>query len=389
MRSVAIPIEEPARLEALASLDALDTPPDQTLDALVRTAAAVIGCPVSAISLVDESRQWFKASFGLEQRETSRDIALCAHAILQDGLFEVPDCQQDRRFADNPLVTGSPPVRFYASVPIKIDGQNVGTFCVIDHVPRVLDASQRAILLDLSRVAQHWFESWRQQKLLAESVALGNTLFQNPLSGLILIDHAFQIRDANAQALSMLRYERRQLIGRPLTTVLSDHGHLRQGTNSICPAHSLRECTMVRRDGFRFPAETYSLAVNRGFLVVVRDLTERHARERLLRQQSLAIDQSFSGVLMCELDGTIVYANKAALKMTGYSRSELIGSNQRMLESPDVPAEEYESFRELVRSGRRYSGKIVSRRKDGSDFLHVARIWPTVRPQTCSWSPRT
>ena len=378
MPTVEIPTDEPARLRALASLEVLDTSNDEVLDGLVRTAASVIGCPVSAISLVDERRQWFKARVGLELEETSRDIAFCAHAILQDGIFEVRDCRQDSRFAENPLVTGPPQFRFYAGIPIRIDGENVGVFCIMDHVPRRLNDAQRAILGDLGRAAQHWFESWRRQKLLAESVELGNMLFENPVSGLMLIDQAYQIRDVNTQGLAMLGYERRQLIGQPLTAVLIEHERPCSGGNSLSIAGDLRECSLVRKDGFQFPAETYAIAVNRGYLVVVRDVTDRHRRERLLRQHSLAIEQSFAGVLICDLDGTIIDANKAAVKMSGYAKAELIGSNQRMLESPSVPEADYESIRQTVRSGRRYSGIIYSRNKEGTDYAQLVKISPIV-----------
>ena len=381
MSIAAIPLDEPERVRTLESLGVLDTPPDDTLDGLVRTAAAVIGCPVSVVSLVADERQWFKARFGMTFSETSRDIALCAHAILQDDVFEIRDCLKDDRFADNPLVTGLPPLRFYAGVPIAVDGHKIGTFCVMDHVPRALDDAQRAILLDLGRAAQQWFESRYAHQLLAQSGMLGKALFENLDDGVMSVDAAGQIRDANTRALAMFGRERRQLIGRPLTTIFAAHELARFATDPLLPTGHypgrLRECSLVRSQGAPLQAEIHVSAMNdRGFLVVVHDVTGRHVRERLLEQQSETIEQSFSGTMICDRDGTFVYANKAALVMTGYARQELIGGNLRMFESSGVPVATYDAIRSTVRTGGRWSGLLEGRVKGGAGYAYLASISP-------------
>ena len=131
------------------------------------------GVPVSLVSLVDESRQWFKANVGLAGvTETPRDIAFCAHAIRSDELFEVPDAAADRRFADNPLVTGQPDIRFYAGAPIRLsDGSRVGTLCVIDRQPRSLNDAQREVLLHLSKATASALESRVAVRKLEEEKA--------------------------------------------------------------------------------------------------------------------------------------------------------------------------------------------------------------------------
>ena len=162
------PANEAERLKALHSLNVLDTPPDPVLDGLVRSAAFALGCPVSLVSLVDGERQWFKAAFGLDLRETARAPSFCSHAILggAGAVFEVQDASRDARFADSPLVLGDPQVRFYAGVPLDIDGQHIGTLCVIDQQPRQITADQRRMLADLGRAATHWMQSWRQAQAL-------------------------------------------------------------------------------------------------------------------------------------------------------------------------------------------------------------------------------
>ena len=148
MSAAQIPSNEAERLRSLNELGILDSAPEREFDALVQAAALVCGVPVSLISLIDVDRQWFKASTGLPGvTETPRDVAFCAHAILQDGIFEVPDATLDPRFVDNALVTGAQAVRFYAGAPLRLsDGSNAGTLCIIDRQPRQLDAKQREVL---------------------------------------------------------------------------------------------------------------------------------------------------------------------------------------------------------------------------------------------------
>ena len=111
---------------------------------IVKVAAHVCGAPISVINLIDETRQWFKAEIGLGVRETPLDVSICAHAILQPGLFIVPDTLKDRRFACNPLVTGEPNLRFYAGALLETpEGLPLGTVCVLDYKPRELTERAR------------------------------------------------------------------------------------------------------------------------------------------------------------------------------------------------------------------------------------------------------
>ena len=157
--SAALPENETARLASLRRYAILDTAPEVAFDRINRIAAEVLHVPVSLVTLVDEDRQWFKAAYGFNLPETSRDVSFCAHAILSDEVMVVEDALADARFAKNPLVTGGPRIRFYAGAPIKSsDGFNIGTLCAIDTKPRTLTKSEAAILRDLAELVRDELE---------------------------------------------------------------------------------------------------------------------------------------------------------------------------------------------------------------------------------------
>lgn len=147
-----LPVNEQPRLRALHRLNILDTPEEEVFDTITRLAAALVETPIALISLVDARRQWFKARVGIQLCESSRETSFCAHAIVKGALFEIEDARQDERFADNPLVRGGLGIRFYAGMPLVLPGgEAIGTLCVIDRVPRRLDATQRMALEVLAR----------------------------------------------------------------------------------------------------------------------------------------------------------------------------------------------------------------------------------------------
>jgi PAS domain S-box-containing protein len=149
-----LPANEYERLRALRGSGILDSAPEHSYDQMTELAASICGTPIAILSLIDSERQWFKSKVGVSFQQTSRDAAFCAHAILDQKLLIVPDTASDERFADNPLVTSDPHIRFYAGAPlITPEGHALGALCVLDYVPRDLSDQQRHALQVLSAQA--------------------------------------------------------------------------------------------------------------------------------------------------------------------------------------------------------------------------------------------
>ncbi|MDT9000976.1 sensor domain-containing diguanylate cyclase [Paucibacter sp. APW11] len=156
MLAPAFPADEAQRLQALQALHLLDTEAEERFDRFTRLAKRLFGVAVVSVTLVDAHRQWAKSIQGIELRELPRRVSFCGHAILSDALLLVPDARLDERFADNPLVTGEPFIRFYAGQPLRApNGQRIGTLCLIDRDARAFGDEDQALLKDLALMVEH------------------------------------------------------------------------------------------------------------------------------------------------------------------------------------------------------------------------------------------
>lgn len=207
MISAPKPIAESARLNALASYRILDTSPEECFDDFTKLASRICETPISLISLIDKERQWFKSRVGLEAPETHRNLAFCAHAILDcDNLLEVPNACEDERFFDNPLVVGDPRIRFYAGTPlVNGEGFGLGTLCVIDREPRRLSETQKTSLAMLGRRVVAQLELKKVTFSLAEALESIRVM-----EGLLSIcAHCKNIRDDNGSWIRIEEHVRR------------------------------------------------------------------------------------------------------------------------------------------------------------------------------------
>ena len=156
----ATPPDESKRLHALRCLSLLDTSADERYDRVTLLAQRTFAVPIALVNLVDENRVWIKSNQGLDGAESPRETSFCGHTILSDEPLIVPDATKDRRFADNPFVTGEPYVRFYAGWPLKApDGSRVGTLCLVDMQPREFTTEHRRALRDMAEMIQDLFRT--------------------------------------------------------------------------------------------------------------------------------------------------------------------------------------------------------------------------------------
>ena len=307
-----LPPHEAKRLQALAEYGVLDTPPEEAFDDLTLLASQVCETPIALISLIDTHRQWFKSKVGVTVQETPRDVAFCAHCILQSDLMIVPDALADSRFVENPLVTSEPQIRFYAGAPLRTpDGHTLGTLCVIDRVPRVLSPAQKKALWALSRqvvgqlgLRRHLHERVRligqlEQAVRQQEEHIG-LLMDSTAEGIYGIDLEGKCTFCNPACLQMLGYQDPQaLYGKNMHALI--HHTKRDG--SPYPA---KECridqsfrmgnrvhveneVLWREDGTSFPAEYWSYPIWRldqliGSVVTFVDITERKQAEEALQK---------------------------------------------------------------------------------------------------------
>jgi|GEM_PF-364999 len=344
---------EPERLEALARYEILDTPREPQFDDVARLAADVFEAPIAVVNLIAEGRQWFKAEVGIGADELPLDVSICAHAILQPGIFMVPDTTQDPRFACNPLVIGEPGLRFYAGALLETpDGLPLGTVCVLDTKPRPngITDRQRLTLEVLARQVMTQLElrralaqrDYRAERLEAEvegrreaEAALKHTsrrlnaVLSNTLMAVFLMDERQHCAYANAAAESLTGYSFAEMQGRALHDII--HHKKPDGSDyplEECPidrafparAQMSGEELFVARDGSFYPvaftASPLSDEKGRavGTIIEARNIAEEKARDAALRESEaqfrLMADVVPQIVWVTDADGRVEFFNK-------------------------------------------------------------------------------
>ncbi len=385
-----LPKDDSGRLQALRDYQILDTPSEDVFDDFTSLAAHICGTPVALISLIDTDRQWFKSKLGLSLSETPRDIAFCAHAIHQEGVFLVSDAQADPRFADNPLVTGDPHVSFYAGAPLVTDaGHALGTLCVIDHVPRTLTPAQQAALQALSRqvIAQmelrHQIaERDKAQRHLRASEARKAAILQSALDCIITIDPQGCVVEWNPAAEWTFGYVADEALGQELAALIVPpplreahrHGMTRFLATGEGPVLGKRiEILAMRAGGEEFPIELAITPVTvEGevlFTACLRDITERKQAEQALSDQDkkyrLLFENATHGIYRTTPDGRILLANPALLQMLGYDSVEQLTTRNLEADGTEAAYTRAEFKARLEAEGELRGLEAAWERRDG------------------------
>ena len=349
-----LPPDEAERLRALADLGVLDTPAEPEFDGLVQAAALVCGTSISLLSLVDRERQWFKAASGLpEPRETPRALSFCAHAILDDATLVVPDLQADPRFADNPLVTGHPDLRFYAGVPLRLaGGPRVGTLCVLDPQPRQLDAGQREVLAHLAAAAVRLLEGRRalaHERAARSSVARAAAVLAHSADAVVGLSLEARVTLWNPAAERLTGYAAAQMLGQPLAR-LSPPG---QGLDASRLHDLLRdhpEGTRYRVNALDARGQAQLVSVSlapipgpdgrpEGAAMIVRDVGEQ-ARAAAALAASEARFRAFAeaspvGIFATDAQGRCTYTNARWQAIYGLGAEQALGEGWLVALHPD------------------------------------------------------
>ena len=392
MQAPEAPLNEAARLIELCDLSILDTPPEERFDKITRIAQEHFKVPIVLVSLVDQSRQWFKSIQGLDATETPREISFCGHAILGDEVFYVPNTLEDPRFADNPLVTGPPHIRFYAGAPLSTpNGLKIGTLCIIDTVARTLSDHEFGILRDLADCVEQEIGHSRllgfSVDLETEKARLGAVL-NTVVEGIVTIDAKGVIETFNPAAERIFGYTASEVIGQNVKTLMPEpyhgehdgylHSYVNTGDAKVIGIG--REVIGQRKNGSTFPMELavseMAVAGARMFTGIVRDITARKQAEAELRDREsrvrAIVDTVVDGIVTIDAKGVIETFNPAAERIFGYPSREVIGRNVKILMPEPYHGEHDGYLHSYVKTGDAkvigIGREVIGQRKDGSTF---------------------
>jgi two-component system, cell cycle sensor histidine kinase and response regulator CckA len=387
--------DETRRIETLRRYAILDTVPEQAPDDLAALAAQICEAPIALISLVDEHRQWFKARVGFELTETPRDISFCSHAVHQRNLLIVPDATRDERFAQNPMVTGEPHIRFYAGAPlVNPEDAALGALCVMDRVPRTLTQEQEQALGVLARQVMTHLELRRHARELAESDSRFRLLAEN-------ITDVFWITSPDLQKVHYVSPGYERIWGRSADNLYSDPN---LWAEPILPEErehvvgvfaTLAESKPSVSVEYRIarPGGAVRWIHSRGFQVrdaegrlvrligIATDITERKETDIATHHVAALVQFSDDAIIGKDLNSIITSWNRGAEKIFGYTADEMVGTSITRL----IPAERLNEENHIlakIRCGESVDHFDTVRKTKSGRLIHVSVTASPIKDST-------
>lgn len=375
-----LPEHEERRLSALRRFHIMDTLREQSFDDLAQLAKLICNTSSALITLIDEDRQWFKSCLGLKGTETTRDLAFCAHAILQPTkLLVVNDARRDPRFADHPAVTGEPFIRFYAGAPLVTEeGDALGTLCVVDSEPRQLTQLQTDTLTLLARQVMQLLQLRATNELVRQYAENFHSLSESVPVLIAQLDKDKRYIFGNRKYQEWFGIEPSELLGKTQQQAFGDDYALRTG-------ELLRRCYQGEPGHFEvnlpsgqvlsvdYVPQRDSSAQQKnkviGVFVIATDITKQKQQQLALEQERQKLQESeerlqtmisnFPGaVYRCENDArwTMLYLSAAVEQLTGIPAEKFIADTISLTDithSDDVPVV-YEKVQDALKNNQAF-----------------------------------
>lgn len=368
---------EELRLRTLQSYEVLDTAAEASFDQITKIATRLFEVPIALVSLVDEYRQWFKAKTGLETCETSREISFCTYAIQSDRVFVINDATLDERFSENPLVTGSPGIRFYAGAPLTMpNGARIGTLCLIDHRPRLLSTADQSLLTALADQVVSLLELRRR----VHTNAVAKDFFDLSPDMLGIANMNGFLIDLNSSWSSSLGWSKADLTGSPYIDFIhaEDRDAVLEATATLGMGATVTnfKARFRHRDGsYRWLYCNASANLVEGQIyAIVRDMT---AQLNAQSELETLFANMHEGLVLQDETGGIYQHNSAALKILGLTSDELNGSSSvdphwRAVkpDGSDFPGHEHPAMIALS-TGKSQSGTVMGVHKPDGQFSWI------------------